>query len=447
MKKLLIAIISAFLVLAVAAPAFAQVQTKQIISVVKIYEYFSYGDGQYAPYASGSATIIDGQGHILTNYHVIEDIVEDTGSSFFPILCLTFSEKKAPMCGVAIVEIEKVNEVFDVALLKITEMKDVDTGEWISASSWLAKAGLPGFPHVSIDRNAIDEENVGIGDELQILGYPGVGGDTITYTKGSVSGFERLPGADLPYQIKTDANINPGNSGGAAFDSFGNYIGIPTATAGGDGNMGYIISLPVINYFLSDTNVTSELITPTIQPQTVAPPMNSHSNVQTIPAPVNNTGAVMQNPSVAGVFDPLKKDSSLVGALRGRILLQVEEHGEAWYLSPGDSLRYYMPDGTAAYGMMRSFGLGVTDKDLNQIPSVSDSQSMLSSPSACTSGSLASKLKGKILLQVQSHGEAWYVDPGKCRKIYMKDGDAAYQIMRYLGLGIKNIDLEKLPSA
>ena len=58
--------------------------------------------------------------------------------------------------------------------------------------------------------------------------------------------------------------------------------------------------------------------------------------------------------------------------------------------------------------------------------------------------SLTQRMQGKILLQVQSHGEAWYVHPVKCRAIYMADGAAAYQIMRYLGFGIANGDLDKI---
>lgn len=158
-----------------------------------------------------------------------------------------------------------------------------------------------------------------------------------------------------------------------------------------------------------------------------------------------NTNNPIKYPE-SGRYNPAKKDLTLIARLKGHILLQVEEHGEAWYLNPTDSDRYYMPDGAAAYTMMRSFGLGITDIDLNTIASVSSSQDMMASVSACTSSSLANKLKGKILLQIQQHGEAWYIDPRKCRKIYMKDGDAAYQIMRYLGLGVTNVDLEKLPS-
>lgn len=132
-------------------------------------------------------------------------------------------------------------------------------------------------------------------------------------------------------------------------------------------------------------------------------------------------------------------------ALKGKILLQIQQHGEAWYIRPSSGLRYYMKDGTVAYSMMRNFGLGITDKNLTAIPSVQTIDELKSSASVCSTNSSANKIKGSILLQVQQHGEAWYVDVGKCRSIYRKDGAAAYSLMRFLGLGITDADLAKLP--
>jgi len=59
---------------------------------------------------------------------------------------------------------------------------------------------------------------------------------------------------------------------------------------------------------------------------------------------------------------------------------------------------------------------------------------------------LTEKMKGKILLQVESKGEAWYVNPKDGKRYYMKDGDSALQIMRKFGVGIKSADLEKIQS-
>jgi uncharacterized protein YkwD len=139
--------------------------------------------------------------------------------------------------------------------------------------------------------------------------------------------------------------------------------------------------------------------------------------------------------------------SSSLTWLKGYILLQVQEHGEAWYVDPLTFKRFYMKDGPTAYEMMRTFGLGITDSDLAGIPSVTDTTAMNNSSSICSSNSLANRLKGKILLQVQQHGEAWYVYPKTCRRIYMKDGAAAYEIMRFLGLGITDVDLSKLAAS
>ncbi len=150
--------------------------------------------------------------------------------------------------------------------------------------------------------------------------------------------------------------------------------------------------------------------------------------------------------TLGGQYDPLKKDSSLVERLKGRILLQTEEHGEAWYVNPNDSLRYYMANGDVAYEMMRSFSLGISNVDLEKIAAVGSSTEMLKTSSTCSTNALANRLKGHILLQVEKHGEAWYVHPETCRRIYMKNGEEAYNIMRYLSLGIANSDLEKMPS-
>jgi hypothetical protein len=87
-----------------------------------------------------------------------------------------------------------------------------------------------------------------------------------------------------------------------------------------------------------------------------------------------------------------------------------------------------MANGSEAYSIMRNLGVGVTNKDLDRIKS---------------DVVFAKKQSGKIFLQVESHGEAYYIDINGLAH-YLKDGDAAYNIMRELGLGIKTIDLTKI---
>lgn len=125
-------------------------------------------------------------------------------------------------------------------------------------------------------------------------------------------------------------------------------------------------------------------------------------------------------------------DAVLTSRMKGRILLQVEQHGEAWYVHPEDGKRYYMKDGETAYQMMREFGLGITDADLAKLQS--------------GNASLVSQLKGKIVLQVEQHGEAFYIHPETGETHYLKDGAEAYRIMRELSLGITDADLSKISS-
>ena len=123
------------------------------------------------------------------------------------------------------------------------------------------------------------------------------------------------------------------------------------------------------------------------------------------------------------------EDSELSNRLKGKILLQVENHGEAYYVNPKDSQMYYMADGNEAYRIMHYLGVGITNSDLDKIKNDKN---------------FAKKHSGKIFLQVEAHGEAYYIDfDGNAH--YLKDGSAAYNIMRDLGLGITNNDLDKIP--
>lgn len=180
-----------------------------------------------------------------------------------------------------------------------------------------------------------------------------------------------------------------------------------------------------------------------------------------------------------------KVDTSLTNRLAGKILLQVEGNGEAWYVDKDTQKKFYLKDGNTAYTALRAFGLGITNKDLAKIPVGSaestdkididgdglvdslesaigtdpnnkdsdgdgylDGEELLSGYSPLGVGKiigdskLTNRLNGKILLQVESRGEAWYVLDGK--RYYMGDGDSAYQVMRSKSLGIKNDDLRKI---
>lgn len=85
---------------------------------------------------------------------------------------------------------------------------------------------------------------VHIGDHVAVLGYPGIGGDTLTVTDGIVSGFETSYGVRY---VKTSAKIDHGNSGGIAILDSGCVIGIPTFVQSGIESIGRILDLKYLN--------------------------------------------------------------------------------------------------------------------------------------------------------------------------------------------------------
>jgi len=124
--------------------------------------------------------------------------------------------------------------------------------------------------------------------------------------------------------------------------------------------------------------------------------------------------------------------ASLGDRLKGQVLLQVQSHGEAWYVAPSGT-RYYLKDGAAAYMVMRSLGLGISEADYASL--------------LAGNASLRNRVRGKIVLRVKARGEAYYLCPRTGALSYIKDGSAAFTIMRSCGLGISNSDLAQIPVA
>ncbi len=122
--------------------------------------------------------------------------------------------------------------------------------------------------------------------------------------------------------------------------------------------------------------------------------------------------------------------------LSGRILLNVEKNGEAWYVYPIDKKRHYLGRPADAFQIMRELGLGISERDFQRIAQVG----------MPVSGdfSLARKLAGRIILQVEKNGEAWYINPVDLKKYYLGRPADAFRIMRELGLGISRENLARI---
>lgn len=184
----------------------------------------------------GSGTVIAADGQILTNWHVLG------GADWAGIVLKPKQDgKKITKADIRYAKVIKVNEVADLALLKLiaipTDLTPVTLGSG----------------------NLIQ-----IGADVHVIGHPT--GETWTYTKGFISqvrkgySWEANNGpkhtADV---LQTQTPINPGNSGGPLFSDDGKLIGVATFKVKGEG-LNFAVSVDEVHRFLKQTgNVTAQV--------------------------------------------------------------------------------------------------------------------------------------------------------------------------------------------
>lgn len=185
-------------------------------SVVQILAILDL-NGQLVEGWTGSGTIISDEGHILTNAHVV------LSDRFFDVADLVVSITTAqdqPPERMFLADVVQADISLDLAVIKV-------------------RSDLRGDP-VNLDALGIEPVRIGraeslqLGDPIIILGYPGIGGETITLTRGEVSGFTSDPFYGNRAFIKTSATIAGGNSGGLAATPQGEIIGVPTQVGSGE---------------------------------------------------------------------------------------------------------------------------------------------------------------------------------------------------------------------
>jgi hypothetical protein len=111
----------------------------------------------------------------------------------------------------------------------------------------------------------------------------------------------------------------------------------------------------------------------------------------------------------------------------GYIFLQVESKGEAFYYHPIDGKGYYLGRPADAFRIMRELSLGATHDFIHNTTY------------------WPSHVIGRILLDVEDMGKAYYIYPKDLKKYYLGKPADAFEVMRKLGLGISNHDLSYLP--
>jgi S1-C subfamily serine protease len=170
--------------------------------------------GIYPSQGTGSGSIIDGEGHIITNYHVIQN------SSQLEV------QIESEKYQARVIGIDRDN---DLAVIKVDAPRNKLTVVRFGTSSGLQ-----------------------VGQKVLAIGNPF--GLQRTMTTGIISGLERplrdpVARRTIDGAIQTDASINPGNSGGPLLNSRGEMIGINTAifspNGEGGGSIGIGFAVPV----------------------------------------------------------------------------------------------------------------------------------------------------------------------------------------------------------
>jgi len=233
---------------------------------------------------SGSGFVIDAEGHVLTNHHVIKEAdkikisLED--DKYYDAILIGSDPKT------------------DIALIKIVQKKGENET----------------FPYLTLG----DSDKLQVGEWVVAIGNPF--GLSHTVTTGVVSAKGRNIGAG-PYDefIQTDASINPGNSGGPLLNFAGEVIGVNTAIISGrsGGNVGIGFATPI--------NVVKKIL----------PDLKEHGSVTR-----GWLGVMIQKltPELAESFDMEKPRGALVGNVtpnspaskggiqRGDVIVKFDNH-------------------------------------------------------------------------------------------------------------------------
>ena len=170
---------------------------------------------------SGSGFVIEPDGLILTNNHVVVDADEIT----------VFSEDGTSYVGTVVGR----DLVRDLAVV------DIDAQDL----SWLQIA---------------DINSLSLGSEVVVMGYP-LGSSDLSVTRGLASAFKDDTGSNIT-RVQTDSSINPGNSGGPLLNLQGEVVGVVTSKLVGANieGLGFAISANTVNLYL-DRMKDGEVIT------------------------------------------------------------------------------------------------------------------------------------------------------------------------------------------
>jgi S1-C subfamily serine protease len=205
-----------------------------VVNITSRVMTFDFFYGLVPQEGQGSGFVIDKEGHILTNYHVIADARE---------VWVTLHNRKKYKA--TIVGSDRAHDLA-VVQIKATDLQPMTLG---------------------------DSSNLQVGQKVYAIGNPfGLAG---TLTRGIVSSIRQVQEPDgmvIEEAIQTDAAINPGNSGGPLLNWHGEVIGINTMIAssvGQSAGIGFAIPINTAKAVLNDLVTLGRVRRPALGVRTI----------------------------------------------------------------------------------------------------------------------------------------------------------------------------------
>ncbi|MBL8510965.1 MAG: trypsin-like peptidase domain-containing protein, partial [Betaproteobacteria bacterium] len=223
-----------------AAPSVAYITTESIVQ----RGFF----GQAISQGAGSGFVWDAEGHVVTNYHVIQNARR---------VLVQLDAGKDPISA----EYVGAAPDYDLAVVKLNKIP----------------AGIKPIPLGA-------SRDLKVGQSVIAIGNPF--GLSRTLTTGIISALDRyLPTqdyAEIAGAIQTDAAINPGNSGGPLLDSAGRLIGVNSAirsASGSSAGVGFAIPSDLVNRIVPQLIATGQVAYPGIGIRAVDPDLVARNGI------------------------------------------------------------------------------------------------------------------------------------------------------------------------
>ncbi len=196
-----------------------QKNVRAVVNVTSRAVAYDFFYGAVPQEGQGSGFILDSSGHVLTNYHVIENARQ---------VEVTLHNRKKYSATVV-----GTDRSHDLAIIQIK---------------------APDLTPMTLG----DSRNLQVGQKVYAIGNPfGLSGTLTSGIVSSIRSVQEPNGVNIEEAIQTDAAINPGNSGGPLLNSHGEVIGINTMIAGNPGvdqsaGIGFAIPINTAKAVLND---------------------------------------------------------------------------------------------------------------------------------------------------------------------------------------------------